>query len=217
MTDFAAARRAMVDCQVRPSDVTRYPIIDAMLTIRKEEFVPANKRAVAYAGEHIALAPGRVVLDARVIGKMLDAVEITRDDLVLDIGCGLGYVAALLGHMAEAVIAVEEDPELAEAAAKTLSDEDILNVVVEQGPLGQGAADHGPYDVIFVEGAVERLPETLTDQLKIGGRVVALFREGATGQCKLGVRTDSGVTWRRAFDATAPVLPGFEAEKAFEF
>ena len=105
MTDFNAARIAMVDCQVRPSDVTRYPIIEAMLNVAREEFVPPSLRNVAYAGDHIPLAPGRVVLDPRVMGKMLDLAEIQPSDLVLDIGSGLGYGTALMGHMGEAVVA----------------------------------------------------------------------------------------------------------------
>lgn len=217
MTDFAAARLAMVDCQVRPSDVTAYPIIDAMLTVKKEEFVPSNKRSVAYAGDHIPLAPGRVVLDGRTLGKMLDAAAITPDDLVLDIGCGLGYVAAILGRLAATVIAVEPDAEMAEAAANTLADQDALNVIVEVGALTAGAPDHGPYDVIFLEGAIETLPDTIADQLKSGGRIVAIHTDGRVGTARVGVKAQNGINWRRAFDATAPVLPGFEAEKAFEF
>lgn len=207
----------MVDCQVRPSDVTAYPIIDAMLSVRKEEFVPAELRAVAYAGDHIPLAAGRVVLDGRTLGKMLDAAAVTSDDLILDIGCGLGYVAAVLGRLGAAVIAVEEDEAMAATAQEVLADQEAMNVVVEQGPLLAGSPDHGPYDVVFLEGAVQQVPQGLIDQLKIGGRIIAIVQDGPIGQARVGVKTQNGVTWRRAFDATAPILPGFEAEKAFEF
>ena len=217
MTDFAAARLAMVDCQVRPSDVTAYPIIDAMLSVKKEEFVPANKRSVAYAGDHIDLAPDRVILDARTFGKMLDAIDVTPDDLVLHIGCGLGYGSAVLGKLAAAVIAVEPDETMAQTAEATLAAQDALNVVVEQSALIDGAPEHGPYDAIFVEGAVETIPETIIDQLKTGGRIIAIVVDGPVGQARIGLKSDTGLSWRRAFDATAPVLPGFEAEKAFEF
>lgn len=217
MTDFAAARLAMVDCQVRPSDVTAYPIIDAMLTVRKEDFVPSNKRAVAYAGDHIPLADGRVILDGRTLGKMLDAAAVTPDDLVLNVGCGLGYASALLGHLAATVIAVEPDADMAAQAANAMAEQDILNVIVEEAALTEGAPGHGPYDVIFVEGAVETVPDAIADQLKLGGRIIAILIDGRVGAAHVGVKTGNGINWRRAFDATAPVLPGFEAEKAFEF
>lgn len=217
MTDFAAARGAMVDCQIRPSDVASYPIILAMLKVPREEFVPASLRPVAYLGEHVPLAPRRVVLDPRVFAKMLDAIDVGPADLVLDVGCGLGYSAAILSRMAQAVIAVEEIPELAVEAEAALAAHGADNVVVETGPLAQGRAEHGLYDAVVIEGGVERVPQAIEDQLKPGGRIVAIFMSGAYGQARIGVRTPEGIAWRRAFDAAAPVLPGFEAAKAFEF
>ena len=217
MIDFAAARRAMVDCQVRPSDVTRYPIIAAMLSVAREEFVPLGQRDVAYAGDHIPLGPGRVVLDARTMGMMLDAADLAAGDLVLHVGTGLGYGAALMAQMADAVVALEEDAELAESAARVLAEQGVLNAIVELGSHLEGAPAHGPYDLVLFEGAVEDLPPAYLDQVKVGGRVVAIFSDGPVGQCRVGRRTDAGITWRRAFDATAPVLPGFVIEKSFEF
>ncbi len=217
MIDFAAAREAMVDCQVRPSDVTRYPVILAMLDVPREVYVPDGLRAVAYYGEHVPLGNGRVVLDPRVFAKMLDAAEIGPNDLVLDVGCGLGYSAAEIAHMAEAVVAVEEDAAMAAAAEATLSAQGVETAVVKAGPLAAGVPAHGPYDVIVFEGGVERLPAAIADQLKPGGRIVAIFVDGASGQARLGLKVDGGIAWRRAFDATAPVLPGCAATKEFEF
>lgn len=217
MIDFAAAREAMVDCQVRPSDVTRYPIIIAMLDVPREDFVPEALRDVAYLGEHVPLGSGRVVLDPRVFAKMLDAIDIGPKDLVLDVGAGLGYSTAVIARMAEAVIALEEDAGLAAAAEAALAARGVDNAVLEAAPLSAGVPEHGLYDAIVVEGGVERLPQTFADQLKPGGRIIAIFMDGALGQARLGVRTETGIAWRRAFDATAPVLPGFAAEKAFEF
>ncbi len=217
MIDFAAARLAMVDCQVRPSDVTRYPIILAMLTVPRESFVPQAMRAVAYLGEHVPLAPQRVVLDPRVFAKMLDVIAIAADELVLDVGCGLGYSSAVIAGMAEAVIALEEDAALAEEARLALAALGVDNAVLEIGALAEGVAVHGPYDAIVIEGAIEQLPAALAEQLKIGGRIVAIFMQGALGQARIGIRSEAGVAWRRAFDAAAPVLPGFAAAKAFEF
>lgn len=217
MTDFAAAREAMVDCQVRPSDVTRYPIIEALLNVPREEFVPEGLRPVAYLGEHVPLAPGRVLLDPRVFAKLLDAVNVGPKDLVLDIGCGLGYSSAVLARMAEAVIGVEEDAAMAAQAEEILAAEGATNALVESGPLAEGRAGHGPFDAIVIEGCIEVLPEAIAAQLKPGGRIVAIFGDGRNGQARLGINTTGGIAWRRIFDATAPVLPGFSETKAFEF
>jgi protein-L-isoaspartate(D-aspartate) O-methyltransferase len=217
MIDFTAARQAMVDGQVRPSDVTRYPIIAAMLRIPREAFVPEALMPVAYLGEHVPLAPRRVLLDPRTFAKMLDSLAIGRDDLVLDVGCGYGYSAAVIARMAEAVVAVEEDDAMAREAEARLSAEGADNAVVHAGPLAEGDPGHGPYDAVVIEGGIGQLPEAIAAQLKLGGRIVALFVEDGYGQARLGIKTASGIAWRRVFDAAAPILPGFERAKAFEF
>lgn len=217
MTDYAAARTMMVDSQVRPSDVTRYPIIEAMLAVPREEFVPAALKPVAYAGAHVPLSGNRVVLDARVFGKILDALEVGPTDLVLDIGCGLGYSSAVISRLAEAVIAVEEIPELAAEASEVLAAQGADNAVVTEGKLVDGDAAHGPYDVIILEGGVEQVPDTLLEQLKDGGRIAAIQMESATGRARIGVKSRGRVAWRYIFDATAPVLEGFEATPGFNF
>jgi protein-L-isoaspartate(D-aspartate) O-methyltransferase len=215
MADFARRRTTMVDTQVRPSDVTKFPIIEAMLKIPRELFVPDHKREAAYVGENVDLGAGRVVLDPRTLGKMLEAADIQPDEMVLDIGAGMGYSSALAAHLAEAVVALEEVPDLAKEAERALSEAGADNAVVVEGPLSAGAAKHGPYDVILIEGAVQRMPEAITAQLKDGGRIVAIFQEGALGVVRVGYRIDGQVTWRFVFNAGAPVLSGFEASAAF--
>ncbi|SOH93393.1 protein-L-isoaspartate(D-aspartate) O-methyltransferase [Monaibacterium marinum] len=217
MTDFKAARTAMVDCQIRPSDVTRFPIIQAMLTVPREEYLPSEAQAIAYMGEHVDIGAGRVCLDPRVLAKLIDALAIQPHDLVLDIGCGHGYSTAIIARIAEAVVALEEDESLADAASSTLAAQGVDNAVVERGPLAAGAASHGPYDVIVFQGGVESLPTDIVDQLRPNGRIAMIQMDGALGVAKLGVKGANGITWRRSFDATAPVLPGFSAEKAFVF
>lgn len=215
MTDFPARRRTMVDTQVRPSDVTKYPIIEAMLDVPRELFVPAGRREAAYIGENIPLAPGRVILEPRTLAKMLDALDIRDDELVLVLGAGLGYSAAVVSHLAEAVVAVEEDEDMVREADGALAEIEADNVAVVHAPLAEGAAKHGPYDVILIDGAVEELPPAVAAQLKDGGRIACLFVEGALGVCRIGYRADGGLTWRSAFNAAAPVLPGFARRQEF--
>lgn len=215
MPDFADRRRAMVDTQVRPSDVTKFPIIDAMLTVPREFFVPDAQREAAYAGENIALGGGRVLLEPRTLAKMLDALNVGVDDLVLDIGCGYGYSSAVIAHMAQAVVAVEEDEMMAAEAPALLSEVGADNVIVHSGALAEGAAEHGPYDVIIVQGGVEDLPAAIAAQLKEDGRIACVFVEGALGVVRIGYKHSDRLTWRFDFNAGAPVLPGFAAQAAF--
>ena len=215
MTDFTARRRMMVDTQVRPSDVTKFPIIEAMMTIPREGFVPDAQQEAAYAGENLDLGAGRVVLEPRTLAKMLDVLDISGDELVMDIGSAYGYSAAVTARMAQAVIAVEEDETMASDAQGLLSDVGADNAIVHVGPLAQGAAEHGQYDVILVQGGVGELPQMITDQLKDGGRIACIFMEGALGSVRIGYKADGKISWRFDFNAGAPVLPGFEKTKAF--
>jgi protein-L-isoaspartate(D-aspartate) O-methyltransferase len=215
MTDFPARRRTMVDTQVRPSDVTKYPIIEAMLDVPRELFVPAGRREAAYIGENIPLAPGRVILEPRTLAKMLDALDIRNDELVLVVGAGLGYSAAVIARLAEAVVAVEEDDMLAREAEGALAEVGADNVAVIHAPLAAGAPQHGPYDVIVIDGAAEELPAAVAAQLKDGGRIGCLFIDGALGVCRVGYQADGALTWRNAFNAAAPVLPGFSRRPEF--
>ncbi len=215
MADYSARRTTMVDTQVRPSDVTKFPIIDAMLRVPREAYVPDGRREVAYAGNNVELGAGRVVLEPRTLAKMLEGLDIQPDELALDVGCGLGYGAAVMSHLAEAVVCVEENPEMAAEAERILGENGAENVVVIDGLLAEGAAKHGPYDVILIEGGAEHIPQALIDQLKDGGRVAAIFMEGALGICRIGYKFDGQVSWRFSFNAGAPVLPGFGRHNAF--
>ena len=215
MTDFSARRVMMVDSQVRPSDVTKFPIIEAMLAIPREAYVPAGAREAAYMGENLLFAPGRVMLEPRTLAKMLDALDIQPTDVVLDLGSGLGYSTAVIARFADAVVAVEDTEAMAAAAQNVLAAQGVDNAAVIVGPLAAGAAKHGPYDVITVQGGVETVPEVLLAQLKDGGRIACVFMEGALGIVRIGFKSGGVVTWRFGFNAGAPVLPGFAAVRAF--
>ncbi|PCJ05262.1 MAG: protein-L-isoaspartate O-methyltransferase [Rhodobacteraceae bacterium] len=215
MTDFTERRRMMVDTQVRPSDVTKYPIIEAMLSVPRENFVGGAQREAAYADQNIDLGQGRTLLEPRTLAKMLDVLDVQNDELVLDVACGMGYSTAVVARMAQMVIAVEGDEELAAEAQVQLSEIGADNAIVHVADHCDGAAEHGPYDVILVQGGVEELPLPLLAQLKDGGRVAAIFMTGALGQVKVGYKTGDQISWRFAFNAGAPVLPGFAAAKEF--
>jgi len=215
MTDFSKRRTMMVDTQVRPSDVTKFPIIEAMLHVAREDFVPAAQREAAYVGENIDLGQGRALLEPRSLAKMLDALAIESDELVLNVGCNLGYSTAVIARMAQAVVAVEQDEDMAREAQDALMAAGADNAVVHQGLLVDGAPQHGPYDVIVLEGGVSDVPTAITDQLKEGGRIAALFMQNAFGEARIGYKRGGKISWRLAFNASAPVLPGFEKEMSF--
>ena len=215
MSDYATRRTMMVDTQIRPSDVTKFPIIDAMLSVPREAFVPPSLREAAYMGENLDLGGGRVMLEPRTLAKMLDALDVQNDELVLDLGAGLGYSSAVIARMAQAVVAVEDDVDRIADAQTILAEHGADNVVLHEGSLVDGAAEHGPFDVIVVQGAVGQVPQAITDQLKDGGRIACLFAEDALGVARIGYKIDGDLNWRFAFNAGAPVLAGFERQAAF--
>lgn len=217
MVDFSQARTMMVDTQVRPNDVTKYPVIEAMLTVPREAFVPDARQAVAYVGENVPLAEDRWLLEPRSFAKILDGLNIQPTELVLNVGAGLGYDAAVLARLAEAVVALESHPEMAAQAEATLSEHGIDNVAVVTGDLAAGYPGQAPYDVILIAGGIEELPQALADQLKEGGRVAAIFAEGSLGVARIGYKIDGEINWRYAFNGSAPVLPGFNRLSGFVF
>jgi len=215
VTDYKARRTMMVDTQVRPSDVTKFPIIDAMLSVPREAFVPSALREAAYVGENITIGANRVMLEPRTLAKMLDGLAIEPHHVAMDIGCGLGYSTAVLAKMCEFVVAIEDDAETVTQAQNTLSEQGVDNAAVFLGPLVEGSAKSGPYDIITVQGAVVSMPDAILAQLREGGRIACIFAEGALGVVRIGHKIDGVVNWRFAFNAGAPVLPGFEKEVAF--
>jgi protein-L-isoaspartate(D-aspartate) O-methyltransferase len=215
VVDYSNRRTMMVDTQVRPSDVTKFPIIDAMLSVPREVYVPDQLREAAYMGEHIGLGRDRVVLEPRTFAKILEVLDVQPNHTVLDLGCGLGYSTAVLARLADFVAGVEDDEDLANEAQSILSENGVDNAAVMFGDLTDGAAKSGPYDIIVAQGAVEEIPETILDQLREGGRIAAIFAEGSLGVVRVGHKLNGSVNWRFAFNATAPILSGFKKDAAF--
>lgn len=221
MSDYAVQRTNMVESQVRPSDVTDRRIIRAMLELPREAFVPSQMRSTAYMDDDLTLlrADGdqaqRAMMAPRVLAKLIQLAAVEDTDIVLDIGCLTGYSSAVLAKLAQTVVALESDEALAAQAAKVLSEQAIDNAVVETGALIEGVAAEGPYDVIVLEGAVPSVPAGLLDQLKDGGRLVAIRGQGRYGKASLWRRVSTNFDCRPAFDAGAAPLPGFEQATAF--
>ena len=221
--DFSERRVKMVDGQVRTTDVTNAPLLDAMLSVPREAFVGAGQRDLAYIDEDIRISDGadgggaRYLMEASPLAKLLQLAEIDASDSALDVGCGTGYSTALLSRLARSVVGLESDPTLAEAAKATLSAQGCDNATVVTGPLPQGHAAKAPYNVILIGGSVEDVPAALLDQLAEGGRLVAVEGQGNAGVARLFFKNGGVVTGRRAFNAAIKPLPGFERVRAFEF
>lgn len=221
MVDFATQRINMVESQVRPSDVTDRRITRAMRSIPREEFVPASLKSIAYMDDALRVADTgnghRQLLPPRTLAKLVQLLDIDSDHLVLEVGCATGYTTAVLAHLCQTVIGLEVDPMLAERAQRTLAAQAIDNAVVVIGPLAAGVAAEGPYDAILVSGAVCEAPVPLLDQLKDGGRLVAVKYSGAVGRATVWRRIGQSFDERASFDAAAAYLPGFAPVAGFTF
>ncbi len=217
MIDFETARTRMVDNQIRTTDVTSHSVLSAFLAVPREVFVPDNKKALAYIDDDIQVAPGRFVMEPSPLAKLLQLAEITSGDFVLEVGAGSGYVSALLSVLAGSVVALESDEGLVASATAALSANGYDNVAVVGGDLKAGYAAEAPYDVIFVNGAVEEVPVALLEQRRDGGRRVAVVGYGNASAAKLYVKENGMVSERFAFNTSVKPLPGFEKAETFEF
>nr|WP_321483114.1 protein-L-isoaspartate O-methyltransferase [uncultured Cohaesibacter sp.] len=217
MIQFDQARRNMVDNQIRTTDVTSYTILKAFLSVPREKFVPENKRALAYSDADIRISDTRVMTQPSPLAKMLQLADIKPDDLVLIIGSGTGYTAAITSWLSNTVVAVESDEALATAAEAAISDLGYDNVAVISGDVKEGVPSEGPYDIIFINGTVEEVPQSLLMQLKDGGTLVAAKGDGNMAEAIRIMRTGDSFSSFSAFDTNAPVLREFQKAEAFHF
>jgi protein-L-isoaspartate(D-aspartate) O-methyltransferase len=218
MTDFAVARLNMVEGQIKPNRVYDRALIEAMLTVPRELFVPKSLRGIAYVDEAIRISDDRYMTEPMVLARLLEEAQPQPADMALDVGCGTGYSTAVMARLVNTVVALESDADLARQAGKLLTDLGVDNAVVMSGSLTAGHPAQGPYDCILVDGAVAEVPQALTDQLADGGRLVTVLSNGNTmGKAVLFKRTGKTVSRRELFEAGTPILPGFEPKPAFEF
>ncbi len=220
MFDFAAARRMMVDGQVRTADVTDQRIIAAMLDLARERFVPEHNASMAYLDLDVAVTsttPARRLLKPMVLAKLIQAAEIAPQDRVLDVGCATGYSTALLARLAGSVVALEEDATLARHARENLAAIGAANAEVVSGALPDGWPAGAPYDVILINGAAEVVPERLLRQLAEGGRLVAVVGRAPASKAVRYLAGGGQASALPVFDAAGPALPGFAEPPAFVF
>lgn len=217
MADLASARANMVAGQILVNDVQDPKVLEAMGDISRERFLPAADAPLAYADVEVNLPGGQTMLMPVVFAKMLQLADIESSDIVLDIGGCTGYSTAVLAKLASSVVALECDAELADEASEKLAALGVDNAAVVSGPLEKGYTSEAPYDVIFVNGAVETVPADLLAQLAPNGRLVAIVGAGAIGRATIFTSMNGAVAERQAFDAAASLLPGFAATAEFVF
>ena len=217
MPNTASARQHMIDGQLRPNEVNDEKIIGAIAAVCREKFIPKSLSGVAYHDANIQVASNRSLMGPMVFARLVDAADVKGTDLVLDVGCATGYSSAVLAKLAEAVVALEEDDDLVETATAVLADESCDNVAVVKGTLTEGLAAQGPYDLIFINGMIDSLPDVLTDQIADGGRLICVISDHGIGRATY-VTCENGIVGKRIlFDANIPVLESFNKKTKFTF
>lgn len=220
MSGFSTARQKMVDGQVRTNDVTDRRILDAMLAVPREVFVPASRQALAYLDLDLDVSESgakRYLIKPQLIGKLLQAAEIGEDDNVLVVGCATGYLAALTAKLARQVTATESDSALVAKAKDAFAAIGLSNVTCRAAASAEGDPAAAPYDVIILNGATEVTPDGLFGQLKEEGRLLGVSAESRPSRAMIVTRSHGEFGHRPLFDAAAPVLPGLERAAAFVF
>lgn len=220
--DFADLRRKMVDSQIRTVDVTRLTLLEAFLTVPREDFVPATRKNLAYLDQDVLLSaelgqPARYMMAPAPLAKLMQLADIGVEDIVLDVGATTGYCAALLSQLAHTVYALESNDDLADQARVNLARCGCSNVSVVSGPLERGYALEGRFSIILMEGSVDRVPQVFLQQLREGGRLVVVEGRGNAGIAKLYTRRNGVTSPRRTFNLAIKPLQGFLKAPEFTF
>jgi protein-L-isoaspartate(D-aspartate) O-methyltransferase len=214
---FEAARRSMIDSQLRPNKVTDQALLDAMAVVPREEFVPAAYHSVAYVDEDVPLGNRRCLLEPMVLARLIQATAPTKSDRVLGVGSATGYGVAIMSYLASEVVGLEFDSALADRANTLLSARGIGNALVLQGPLEQGVPPRAPFNAIIIEGMGDFVPPMLLDQLANGGRLAGIVRDRGVGRAMIYTRNAGAVSARALFDASVAPLPGLQRDPGFVF
>ena len=214
MFDYKKAQKNMVDNLIRPANVTDPKLLVALNEVQRDKFLPNNLANLSYSETELPITNDRKSISPWLLAKMIHFLKLELSDNVLSLASGLGYSCALMSSMANFVVAVE-DPSLAEEAQSRLIENGYDNILVKGGPIDKGAKKEGPYDVILIEGAVEHIHKEIIDQLKLGGRIIAIFKITNLGQCRLGIKTKVGIQWNNVFEANCSLLNEFKRDKEF--
>jgi protein-L-isoaspartate(D-aspartate) O-methyltransferase len=217
LNSFDVARQNMINSQLRPNRLTDDRVADAIEKVSREIFVPEDKRGVAYMDEDIHLGNGRYIMEPITFAKLVQVAQLSENDVVLDVACTTGYSTAVLSYLANTIVGVEENDELASQAQDNLTQSEIANADVLVASHAGGYPDQSPYSVIFIQGAVSEVPKSLLNQLGEGGRLLAVVRNGQVGQAHIYRSLRGRIADQVLFDASVPVLPGFEPADNFEF
>lgn len=223
MTDFKAERAAMVESQIRPNGVTDVRLLEALYLTPRESFVPPSLRSLAYMDGTLRVEsardgqPARYLLDPMTFAKLVQLARVKAEDKVLDVGPATGYSTAILARLAREVIAVECDAGLLAITKDALESERITGARLVANALSDGAPEHAPFDVIFVNGRLTEAPERLLSQLAPGGRLVAIVGNDVAAKGTLYTKIDDTIQSVTDFDSGGPVLPGFEKKVEFAF
>lgn len=217
MSDFAAARQHMVQNQLQPNKLTDERVAAAMSDVPRERFVPDAVSGVAYMDGDLEIAPGRYLMEPRVLARLLQAAQAAPGELALDVGCSTGYASAVLAQLVGTVVGLESDEALSTQAGNILAELGVDNAVVVNGDLTEGKADQGPFNLILLGGSVPQVPQVLKDQLDEGGRLLGVVNKGGIGRGTVITRRGDKFLQEELFEATVPPLPGFEEQGGFVF
>jgi protein-L-isoaspartate(D-aspartate) O-methyltransferase len=216
--DFAKARINMVDGQLMTGGVIDRRVLQVFGSVPRERFLPPSQRGLAYLDMDVRLAgSGRYLMEATPLARLVHLAAIVPGDVVLEVGCASGYGTMVLSKLGGSVVGLESDPDLASQADRELSALEVSNAAIVVGPLEKGWASEGPYDAILIAGSVEYIPDSFCEQLKEGGRLVAVIGTGRAAQAVLHIKIDGVLSARPAFDVAVPPLPGFQRMHQFAF